>query len=120
ELHGHAGAVVDAAFSADGRLLITGSSDQTARVWNVTTGRVLRGNARSVTDAEFSTDGRTVVTAGADGTARIFDARSGAELAVFAHSRLPGSDLQSAAFSRDGSRSVTAPRYGARVVRSMR
>ena len=60
----HNGPVYMAAFSADGRRVITASDDGTARVWDATTGRPagapLKVHLRS--DAVFSPDGRRVVT----------------------------------------------------------
>jgi WD40 repeat protein len=38
----HTGAVSQAAFSPDGRWVVTGSYDQTARVWEAATGKAVR------------------------------------------------------------------------------
>jgi len=38
-LHGHAGGVVSAQFSADGKTVVTASMDKTARLWEVATGK---------------------------------------------------------------------------------
>src|ERR1700727_1582680 len=40
-IRGHANSVTDAAFSPDGKVLLTGSFDGTARTWEVATGRPL-------------------------------------------------------------------------------
>ena len=50
-LRGHAKAVKSAAFSRDGSRIVTGSVDQTARIWDAATAKeiaVLRGHAFSV------------------------------------------------------------------------
>ena len=39
---GHQGAVRHAAFSPDGKLVVTASDDKTARLWEVATGQMLR------------------------------------------------------------------------------
>ncbi len=41
-LHGHAGGVVGAQFSANGRTVVTASLDRTARLWDVATGKELQ------------------------------------------------------------------------------
>ncbi|MBK8977479.1 MAG: protein kinase [Planctomycetes bacterium] len=82
-LIGHSAAVTDAAFSADGARAITGSLDDTARIWDVRTGdpvAVCRGHEAAVVDAEFDAAGRRVVTCSFDGTIRIWDASDGSEL----------------------------------------
>src|SRR5262249_20654415 len=76
--HGHV--VGTAAFSPDGRRVVTGSDDQTARVWDASSGQAVSPalpHGSSVVDASFSPDGRWVVTASVDGTARLWDAVTG-------------------------------------------
>ena len=64
-LRGHQNMVFVAVFSPDGRTIVTASEDQTARLWDVATGKeiaTLRGHQRKVGWATFSPDGRSVVT----------------------------------------------------------
>jgi WD40 repeat protein len=107
-LSGHQRAVLSAAYSPDGRRIVTASGDQTARVWDAVTGvqlAVLSGHRATVASASYSPDGRRIVTASADKTARIWDAVTGAQLSVLSGH---GAAVASAAYSPDGRRIVTA------------
>src|SRR5262249_43423911 len=53
----------------DGQTLITGSNDQTARLWNVATGdlvRIFKGHTSSVAAVAFAPDGKSSVTGSSD------------------------------------------------------
>jgi WD40 repeat protein len=95
-----------AAFSPDGREVVTASTSGSARVWDVATGkeRLLLKHNDVVTQAEFSADGRRIVTASKDHTARLWDAVNGRELARFIHD----ASIAQATFSADGREVVTA------------
>ena len=106
-LRGHESAVYHAALSPDGARIVTASADDTARLWDATSGAelaVLRGHESYVWHAAFSPDGGHIVTASWDNTARLWDGQSGAELAVLrGHEDIVGR----AVFSPDGGRIVT-------------
>ena len=77
QLHGHGGPVRSVAWSPDGRRVATVSTDNTARIWDATTGEVVRaleGHGDGVTSVAWSPDGRQVATGSGDKTARIWDA----------------------------------------------
>jgi WD40 repeat protein/tetratricopeptide (TPR) repeat protein len=107
-LKGHGAAVISAAFSRDGRYVVTGSLDNTARIWdasNGTTIRILQGHSNAVMGAKFNNDGTRVVTGSRDKTARIWDVATGKEIMIL---RGHEDELTSAEFSPDGRRIATA------------
>jgi eukaryotic-like serine/threonine-protein kinase len=64
-LHGHTEGVSSVAFSSDGTRIVTGSYDQTAKVWNARTGLLLlelKGHSNRVSSVSFSPDGTRIVT----------------------------------------------------------
>src|SRR5712691_10088842 len=72
---GHATMVVSAAFSPNGRLVVTGG-DMTARLWETATGHELRcltGHSEEVRSVAFSSDGRYVLTGSDDKTSRLWE-----------------------------------------------
>jgi WD40 repeat protein len=76
----HEDAVTQAAFSMDGRLIVTSSLDHTCRLWDAGTGApsivpILHPDA--VLSAAISPDGRIIATACDDGAARLWDAATG-------------------------------------------
>ncbi len=104
----HDGWVTAASFSPDSRLVVTASTNNTARVWEVASGRPVGASLRhadTVWAASFSPNGRWVVTASADKTARVWDAASGRPVGE----PLRHADrVTAASFSPDGRWVVTA------------
>jgi len=107
------GYVLAASFSPDGRKLITGNADNTARLFDVdqksaTYGKLLltlRGHAGWLRAASFSPDGGRVLTGSDDKTVRLWEADSksanfGAQIAFVE----AGQPITAADFSPDGSR----------------
>jgi WD40 repeat protein/serine/threonine protein kinase len=103
-LVGHRGPVWGAAYSLDGRRIVTGSGDRTAKVWDARTGGeilALGGHTDEVHGVAFRPDGGRVATASIDGTARVWDAATGRELLAFRGHTAP---VLCVAFSPDGGR----------------
>ena len=104
----HDGWVVAASFSADGRLVVTASLDNTARVWEADSGKPMGEPMRHenpVRGATFNADGRRVVTASDDKTARVWEADSGKPVG---EPMRHGDEVFAASFSPDGRWIVTA------------
>ena len=124
-LRGHSGAVNSAIFSPDDCRILTASSDNSACIWDAISGEavaILRGHGHFVLSAAYSPDGSRIATASWDNTARIWNSKAREKLNEFWHSGdiwvttseelaiLRGHDkfVQSASFSSDGLRVVTA------------
>ncbi len=107
-LVGHTGAVYSVAYDGEGKRLVTGSEDGTARIWDTITGDELislRGHRAAVYGVAFSPNGQLVATASADQTVRLWDANTGQQLrSLEKHSAA----VNSVAFSPDGGYLVTA------------
>jgi len=128
-LRGHLNGVRSVAFSPDGQRIATGSSDNTAKVWEAASGKemlTLKGHSEvdggssfgsfvkemltlawsieGINSVAFSPDGQRIVTGSLDRTAKVWDAASGRELLTLkGHSGV----LWSVAFSPDGQPIVT-------------
>ena len=77
---GHRSFVGAVAFSSDGKLLASASSDRTIKLCGVTTGVVVKtfeGHADSVTAVAFSPDGKLLASASLDHTIMVWDSTTG-------------------------------------------
>jgi WD40 repeat protein/serine/threonine protein kinase len=122
-LEGHQGGISSASFSPDGKSVLTAagmdaadgtaelqraqefnsSTDTTARLWNATSGTLLRrfeGHRAPVHVAVFSPDGSRIATGGADRVVRVWHtAGTGEPLVLTGHD----GGIRALAFSPDGS-----------------
>ena len=79
-MSGHTGKVLSVDFSPDGKLLATGSVDNTLRLWQVKQGQLLRtmqGHPFPVMVVAFSPDGATLATGSSDGLIRTWTISNG-------------------------------------------
>ena len=76
-LHGHTGAVVDAAWTPDGELLLTAGDDGFVRVWNAEAGKALAAVALAGSSSALAIapDGGRVAVLGVNGTIRVLPLR---------------------------------------------
>jgi hypothetical protein len=112
---GHTQSVTSAAYSPDGRRIVSASYDNTMKVWDAENGTELRslsGHNVDVWSVAFSPDGRRIVSTGGDDsrglmdeTVEVWDTETGRLLfSLSGHTNW----VYSAAYSPDGRRIVSA------------
>jgi hypothetical protein len=80
---GHSGDVNSVAISVDGQTIVSGSWDNTVRLWDKETGkeiRRLKGHTSWITSVAISPDGKTIVSGSMDNTVRLWDKETGKEI----------------------------------------
>ncbi len=82
-LTGHTSTVNAMAYSPDGNMIASGSSDGSIRFWDAVTGdeiSTIWGHEDAIRSLAFSEDGATLASGGDDKTIRIWDVSTGEEL----------------------------------------
>ncbi|KIM27690.1 hypothetical protein M408DRAFT_310548 [Serendipita vermifera MAFF 305830] len=106
---GHGKMVSSVAFSPDGTRIVSGSWDDTIRVWDAETGEMVagpfEGHTGVVNSVAFSPDGTCIVSGSGDDTIRVWDAET-AEMVAGPFEGHTNAVI-SVAFSPDGSRIVS-------------
>src|SRR5262245_11812940 len=77
----HSGVGLSVAFSADGTRVLSGSDDDTIKLWDAATGALIRtfeGHSGWVSSVAFSADGARVLSGSRDKTIKLWDAATGA------------------------------------------
>lgn len=101
---GHSDKINALAVSLDGKVLVTGSSDKTVRIWEVFTGKqtlTFQGHLGWVTAVAIRPDGKQVASGGEDGSVRLWPLADADEHRAAVDAQAP---LWSAAYSPDGSK----------------
>src|SRR5207248_1006633 len=79
-LKGHTAGIGSVAFSPDGKRIVSGSDDETVKVWDAQTGQetlTLKGHTHWVISVAFSPDGKRIASGSFDKTVRVWDAHTG-------------------------------------------
>lgn len=101
-LSGHSCSVTGCAFSPDGVMAVTSSSDKTLKLWLVAEGtctRTLEGHTGRVTCVTWSPDGELILSGGADHVLRLWHASSGeCRLTISGHTQ----SVRCCCFAPDG------------------
>ena len=82
-IKGHGRGVNKVAFSRDGKMLASGSTDNTIKIYDVATQnelRTLTGHTSTIESMDFSPDGRLLASAGDDGATFLWDTKTGEHL----------------------------------------
>jgi len=102
---GHEDFITSVAFSKDGKTIITGSLDKTARLWDLEEGTIIHEfkHPESVLAVAFSPDNAKVLTGSSNGKAYFWDINGNIIRVLDQHTDA----VHSVAFSPDGSKIVT-------------
>ena len=105
---GHIGGVEAIAFSPNGKYVLTGSIDHTAKLWDLKGHEIqtFSGHTQAVNSVAFSPDGKFVFTGSRDSTAILWDLYGKVIQTFTGHKKL----IESVAFSPNGKQVLTGGR----------
>jgi len=120
---GYNAGIQSAAYSPDGKQIISGSIDNTIKLWDADTGRLIRifsGHTFEITSVAFSPDGKQVVSCAGiglenlnysvDSMIKLWDVASGREIKSFR-----GGGTNSIVFSPDGKRIISSAQWSTQM-----
>jgi WD40 repeat protein/serine/threonine protein kinase len=115
---GHTGPISAVAVTEDGKWVVTGSGDGTAKIWDTAKGCQLQSldHHFGISVVAVTGDGKWVVTGSGDGTAKIWDTASGRAVRTVPWGH---GDLLSLALSPDGRRLMTGYWAGTANIRDL-
>ncbi|MCH8046292.1 MAG: hypothetical protein IID44_21500 [Planctomycetes bacterium] len=119
-LKGHTAPVTGMAFSADGQLLVTGSSDRSVRLWNAKSYelvKVLNGHKAAVLDVAFAPNSKVLASVSADNTVRLWGTTGKMLLKLEGHASGKAGDTGSIVFSPDGRHLASCGNYTLKIWR---
>ncbi len=107
---GHTDSVTAAAFSADGKRVLSGGDDRTLRLWEAESGKpiqIFQGHDGGIKSVAFSPDEKRVLSGSADATVRLWDVETGKDLRDF---RKHAESVVDVAFLDEGRATLSASR----------
>jgi WD40 repeat protein len=125
---GHTNTIVTVSFSANGQYILSGSTDNTARLWDTALGietHKLAGHTEPITAAIFSPNGRYVLSSSTDRTVRLWDVETGSEVRRIIGHTGPINSIYGLAFTANsqyiitGSTDTTARLWDTSIVATM-
>ena len=114
-LRGHGDVVWSAAFSPNGKRIVSGSADGTIKMWDAATGTeitTIPGHESLVYSVVFSPDGKRIISGYKDKTVKVWDAATGEEKLTLRGHENP---VHSVSFSPDGKRIVSRSRNSVKM-----
>jgi len=102
---GHESNIACISFSPDGKSILTGSQDSTARLWDLQGNllQLFKGHLGRITSVTFSPDAKTLLTGSVDKTARLWDLQGNMLQEFIGHQGI----VYSVAYSPDGKTILT-------------
>ena len=75
-LEGHSREVLSVAYTTDGTKIVSGSADNTIKIWDANTGQCLKtleGHSEMVESVAYSPDGTKIISGSSDKTVKIWE-----------------------------------------------